>query len=129
LLDFFRGVHPWPQLYRLIDRLPTLSHFQRALADDDEVADAALRRGHGSRRGRPPVTEWDQFDELLATIADGVNSLRQTVIAVNTPKGKKVPPLTFAKRPLSAVERIERRRERAVLDEIVAKATPDYRPR
>jgi hypothetical protein len=124
LLDYFRGVRPWPQLFRLIERLPQLSHYARALADDDELAERAASYGQGPPRGRPPLHSWEPIDEVLATIADGVNALRNTIVAVNTPKGKKVPPLTTAKRPMTAAERAEARRDRIALDEIVAIATP-----
>lgn len=132
MLDYFRGDRPWPQLVRLLDRLPQLSNYARALADDDEVAEMLADRGHGPEEAkgrRPSVASWEPLDELLATMADGFNALRQTTIAVNTPKGKKIPPLTPTARPLTASERHERRLERQTLDEIVALATPDHAPR
>ncbi len=128
-MDYFRGERPWPQLFRLIDRLPQLSNYARAIQDDDDIADRLSDRGHGPKRARPPMSQWEPLDELLATITDGVNALRQTVIAVNTEKGKKVPPFVPTRRPLTAAERAERRRERETIDDIVALATPDYAPR
>jgi hypothetical protein len=131
-LDYFRGARPWPQLFRLLDRLPALSNYGRAVQDDLEVGERLADRGHGTeaaKHRRPDMSGWTELDELLATISDGVNAIRHTVIAVNTQKGKKVPPLVTTKRPLTALERAERRRERQVLDDIVAQATPDYAPR
>jgi len=37
LLDYFRGTRPWPQLIRLLRRLPMWSHYQAALLMDPEL--------------------------------------------------------------------------------------------
>ncbi|MGW4769861.1 hypothetical protein ACWEO2_17675 [Nocardia sp. NPDC004278] len=37
LLDYFRGRRPWPQLIRLLRRLPMWSHYQSALLMDPEL--------------------------------------------------------------------------------------------
>ncbi|MBF6333320.1 hypothetical protein [Nocardia transvalensis] len=48
LLDYFRGVRPWPQLVRLLRRLPMWSHYQSALLMDPDI---------GERRAREEIDE------------------------------------------------------------------------
>lgn len=61
---------------------------------------------------------------MLATITDAANAIRQTVIAAQTPKGKRPPQFKPSPRPLTARERVEQRRDRQTVAEIVAIATP-----
>lgn len=110
---------------RLVNRLPAWSNFGRALADDDE-----LHRWREDQRGpKTPekprrISDWTDFDELIATITDLGNALRTTIIAANSEKGKgpKFKPLA---RPKTAAERAEARRDRETVADIIAIALGD----
>lgn len=127
LLDFFRGVRPWPQLLRLLDRLPRHSHYKAAIANDEHLAQQLLDQTKPADRsagpGRPPITEYPVLAELLANQLDELRELHATLIAVNSKKGKrpKVPPTP---RPESAVMRLEKQRTMAILADIEQRMLP-----
>lgn len=91
---------------RLIDRLPEHSHYQRALADDDE-----LQRQFGSAGPRKPTLRaWSAERELRATLYDVASLIQVAIVSVNTPKGKQAPRFKPVRRPETAADRDERRR-------------------
>lgn len=125
LLDYFRGVRPWPQLLRLVEHLPPHSHFRRALADDDDLqARIDAQPKPPRRRSGPSLRDWDEHQELRAALADGFALVQQAVGASVTPKGKSPPKFTPVRRPRTAADRAQRRREEAVHAEIVAQVLP-----
>lgn len=127
LLDYFRGVRPWSQLVRLVENLPPYSKYKLALSDDDEIQRWRERRFNGKTPPpRPPsLDSWTVEDEIMGVLHDGFSLLRNTIISVNLPKGKQAPKFKPAKRPVTAAERAERRRDRDIHESIVRKVRPD----
>lgn len=128
LLDFFRGKRPWAQLVRIVERLGPWSHTGRAIADDDDLQrerEARLGvKAAAKRSGRPRLQDWSETDEILATLRDVAERISVTVVQVNTEKGKSKPRFTPVRRPRTAVDRAELRRDLDTVSEIVAAATP-----
>ncbi len=121
LLDWFRGRHPWPQLLRLLRRLPEHSQYQLAISDCDELyADVEP----APKRRRPPLQAWSAERELLATLHDVASLIQVAIVAVNTPKGKKAPSFKAVPRPETAADRARRRREQQTHAEIVEMFKP-----
>ena len=81
-------------------------------------------------RGKPPpprppsLRSWTVHDEILAAIHDLGEVLRTTMIALEMPKGKKAPSPKFAKRPKTAAERADSRRDREMAEGIVRQVLP-----
>jgi hypothetical protein len=126
-LDYFRGIRPWSQLIRLADHLPPYSHYKLALTDDDDLQRYREARYAGQKMPppRPPTLDsWTETDEIIAVLHDGFGILHHTLIAINTDKGKKPPKFVPARRPRTAAERAESRRDREQLDELRAKLRP-----
>ncbi len=109
--------------------LPSHSHYRRAVADDDdlqqEIERHAARSGTevGGRR-RPSVRDWTEHDELRACLTDVGNLIQQAIGASVTPKGKSPPKFKATRRPLTAADRAQHRREQATHSEIVSQMIP-----
>lgn len=106
LLDFFRVRRPWPQLTRLIERLPDHSHYKVAIHDDDELArrkldtepdDAPVRRGVDGR-------VWTPERAALTDVADILLGIRASLEAQRTGRAQPARPMP---RPKLARERLE----------------------
>ncbi len=125
LLDYFRGARPWAQLMRLVNTLPAWSHTGRAMADDDDLQRFRERKFGPTPAAGPRMTlsGWSEFDELLATINDAANSIKVTIAQSVTERGKPAPKFKPHRRPLTAADRAERRRDRDTVNDIVAIAT------
>jgi hypothetical protein len=96
----------------------------RALADDDELFARQYGADRPPKRGRPRLSEWDQFDELCATLRDAAERLAVVIASQNIPKGKSRPKFKPELRPRTASERAELMRDVATVAEIVEMATP-----
>ena len=97
----------WAKLARLIDRLPSDSHYMAAIAEDDEVAEAWLRAnpesGEKRRAGvRPKWTDMSAEAQLLMAVVERLDTLSHQVGGIEKPP-KPLP------RPASALERVRRR--------------------
>jgi hypothetical protein len=94
------------------------------MADDDELQ--RYREEHTPSHGKPRparLTEWTALDELISTIVDVGNMIRTTIAQANAPKGKRY---TFkpTRRPKTAAQRAEARKERDTVAEIVQMVRP-----
>ena len=111
-----------------MNSLGPYSHTGRAIADDDELQrerEATLGPAASKPpRGGPRLQDWDQFDELRAVIIDAAERVAVTVAQANTAKGQARPKYRPTKRPRTAAQRAEYRRDMDVAREIVAEATP-----
>ena len=123
LLDWFRGTRPWPQLLRLVDKLPPLSQFRRAVSDDDDLA-ARAAAGALTGPGKPTLQHWTELDDLKATIIDGFALVQLAIASQHTPKGKQPPKFRPTPRPKTAWHRAQRRRDEAAHQDIVAQVLP-----
>lgn len=98
-----RGSRPWQQLARLLERLPTSSHYKAALADDDELAE--LLGDVEPQQQSVPIAGYDPVVSRLDSLFDAVNLLRETFIASKQGKNGAPPQPVRAPRPETALER------------------------
>jgi hypothetical protein len=106
--------------------LPWDSAYKLAIADDEELArhEQAEAEGQDYVRTPPlPITQWDTYSELRASILDGLAMVARTIIAVNTPKGKQVPDFPRQQRPETAAQRLERQQRDMVMSMLEAKVS------
>lgn len=98
-----------------------------ALADDDELAENILSRQgseeEGPRRRPPSLLEWSLQTELLAGLYEAVQRLTSITIAANSDKGN-APKVTPLPRPVTAMDRLRRKREQEQLAAVVEMIRP-----
>jgi hypothetical protein len=74
LLDFFRGIHPWPKFDRLVGQLGERSRYAKALSDDEDLARRVLAESGSdsepTSKWRPANVEWSLMHELVAQQRD-----------------------------------------------------------
>ncbi|MFD3463761.1 hypothetical protein ACFWVM_28940 [Nocardia fluminea] len=127
LLDFFRGEFPWAKLARFLRQLPPGSRYQAAIDADFDIAEYTYARqqldadGDGRDEGEsgPQVSTSAGYDlsvQTLMTIADLIQQLQATLVAVNLPEGKAPPKPRFLPRPVTALDVV---RARHAVDEEV----------
>lgn len=119
----------WGDLLNLIDRLPRNSHFQAALAADEEYARqvAAVEAEHGSeaaREWRPPMETFSAEVEAAYHMANQLENLTSLVLGF---MGGKAAP-KFVKGPKTAIEEFQTRtyveRRQKKHDALVARLVP-----
>ncbi|RDI65764.1 hypothetical protein [Nocardia pseudobrasiliensis] len=125
LLDFFRGSLPWTKLWRFLAQVPDGSRYRASQAMDLDLAEHILEvedetggvAAQSADEG--PILRssagYDLNVQVLMTIADLIQQLNATLIAVNLPPDKSPPKIHPLPRPVSAVEVVRARRERADL--------------
>jgi hypothetical protein len=127
LLSVFRGQFSWRKLEVLLERLPWDSAYKLAITDDEESAahylnildEAGLPDDEDTRRiNQVPLDQWNQFAELRASILDGLMLVARTIVMVNTPKGRTVPPIKSQPRPETAIDRVRRKNRDTVMTEL-----------
>jgi hypothetical protein len=120
----------WAFSLNLVDHLPRTSAYANAVAQDDELAEAALNAAPEGTRVRlgsraVPMTEWSPEVEALSTVVDRLAEVINAVV-VNHPSGKGKP--TRANpypRPVTAVDRARARRRRQAAADLEAQLFPD----
>ncbi|MEV6321370.1 hypothetical protein AB0M45_09260 [Nocardia sp. NPDC051787] len=103
LLDYFRGVRPWPQLVRLLRRLPMWSHYQSALLMDPELGERRAREEPPEDDAAPPPLAPLHYDLpalLMLRQIDVTKELIRTVASAFSTHA--VPPLPPEPRPTTA---------------------------
>lgn len=92
LLDWFRGVRPWPQLLRLLDRLPAGSRYVAAILDDEDLARARIEAGvePPPHRSTPPLLGETPERMLLRAVLSGLHRVEHAIFAAQV--GKKAGP-------------------------------------
>lgn len=117
VLDFFRQVYPWSQLYRFLERLPPESHYKAARAMDFELAQAMLDRPPPEG---PPVPLGPQGYShgiyLQMATVEAIRSLDYTLKTVN---GNKPPYPSMLERPKTAYQILDLERDRAEVDRVL----------
>jgi len=129
LLDFFRGRHSWRKLANLLKRLPSTSQMVEALADDDEVGEAALRELEAEQKGKKPkgksgprLSEYSADVARLDVISDQLQGIQRVLamMATHKPQAQIRP----ARRPETAFDRAKWRarvnRHDALVSEVEA---------
>lgn len=114
LLAWFRGVRPWPQLLRLVDRLPEGSRFQAAVVDDEDLARERVQAGAEPPAGKalPPLEGETQDRALLRMVVSLLMRVEHAVYAAAAGKKAGSPP-----RPLPFPETAEDRVREAIADD------------
>lgn len=94
------------------------------MADEDSVAEL-LKRQSTDGDDAPPMSfvDWTPERDLLTTIADILNQLHATLVAVNSKKGDR-PNIEPLPRPISVVEKVERKQIKEMHNDIVSKFLP-----
>lgn len=109
----------WRELLTLIDHLPSDTHMNKLLSQDEEYMRRVLKAQNGSSN-RPSMADWSQTNALLANLIDAVN--RNTVVTqtvAGTTKGPK-PSYDPYPRPATAADGLEDRMRREAHEEMNA---------
>lgn len=110
LLDFFRGSRPWPQLERILARLPRYSHFYAGLMDNDDAVGTLVGDDDGEGRSEFGLRDWTYDRELLSVLINEVRALKAvTVAGITRDKAEQPSMMPF---PTTAVDRVRERRRR-----------------
>lgn len=114
LTDWFTGrdAPSWGKLNRLASQLPPHGRFKAALLDDDEYAESiGVPDDNDEDDGKRRVgfLDYDPTYARLTDIADLLISLRDTLIAVNSDKGKAPKNTKYMTRPETAFDRLRKR--------------------
>lgn len=121
LLDFFRGRYSWRKLRVLMQKLPSTSLMNEAMAQDDELAAEFIGTIEDHKDPGPRLTEYTLTVERLDVLSDQIKSLAATIISVAGGKPGQPRP---AKRPETALSRARDARALArhnsLLDEVAA---------
>jgi hypothetical protein len=112
----------WRFLLNLIEHLPRDSAFAEAVASDDELAQSRVEQGDLPGAAGPSIADYTPVVEAIAALYDRVGQL--IVVTAAAAGAKKPPNPKPYPRPVTALDRARRRASRAVISDIVAKATP-----
>jgi hypothetical protein len=113
----------WRRLLNFIDGLPRNSAFVEAMSNDVELAEAMAVFDPPTSAVRL-VSEWSPTVETLTTILDRLGELIQTVAVVGRAKPGRVP---SAPRPVTAMDRVRKRRREMKHKSLVSRLLPDNR--
>lgn len=105
----------------MVEGLPRDSHYVAAVADDDEVAEQAGPQP--SKRQPPPLTDWTPEVERLTNLEDLIRNL--VALANAQVSGKNPKPPKPSLRPETALQRIEKRMDRAEYERLARVLFPD----
>lgn len=117
----------WRELLNYIDMLPTDSHKNRLITQDEEHMEAILASQKGNRGdAKPSMADWGQLESMVAVLIDAVN--RNTEVTHAVAPGKKQP-LRIANypRPATAAEKVERDMQKKQHEEMVNLLLPGKR--
>lgn len=124
----------WGRLLSVIDRLPGHSHYNAAVATDEEHArlmaeSIAARKAAGEETEDtgPSLTTWTPEVAALTRVVDELKNVRYAVIASQVGKKAGDPPKP-EKRPVTAIQaaikRAEHARRKAAHESLVARVLP-----
>lgn len=128
LLAWFRGDRPWPQLLRLLDRLPEGSRYVAAILDDEDLARARIEAGvePPPRRSAPPLLGETAERMLLRAVLSTLQGVEHAVFAAQIGKkaGPRPKPLPG---PETAEDRLRDRQGTQDLFDLFDAMTPHWR--
>lgn len=117
----------WRELINYIDLLPTDTHKNRLLTQDEEHMEAIIASQKGDLGDtKPSMAQWGQLESMVAVLIDAVN--RNTEVTHAVAPGKKRP-LRIAPypRPATAAEKVEMQIQKKKHEEMVALLLPGKR--
>lgn len=128
LLDWFRGRRPWPQLARLLNRLPEGSRYVAVILDDEDLAAERIAAGvePPTPRKRPPLEGETQDRMLLRALVSAVHRVEHAVYAAQAGKKAGKPPRPLPG-PDTADERVRDRLADQELEALFDQVTPWWR--
>lgn len=110
------------RILRLINQLPQASRFNAAVANNPEhVEQIVAATGGQQSEYSPPLSEWHIENDQLATVADKLDILIGTLIAVNGGKPGKTQP---SPRPKTAFKDARMKIRKAQHKRLVARMLP-----
>jgi hypothetical protein len=115
--DLWRG-RRWREMLGYIDGLPSDTHMNRLLSQDEEYMEMVLKKA-GDRVTGPSMAEWSQTNALLAKVIDSINRLALITQAVAQTRGPR-PSFNPEPRPVTAAEKIRNRMQRQAHEEMKA---------
>lgn len=114
----------WRRLLNLIEFLPRDSAYIEALSNDEEIAQQLLDKQIPERPPQRRMSEYSAVVEVLSLVADRIAELIGTVAASRGIKPRRIQP---APRPVTALERLRKRRRRIRHRSLVSKLLPHKR--
>lgn len=128
LLDWFRGLRPWPQLARLLRRFPEGSRYFAAILDDEDLAEQRIAEGvePPAPRKRPPLEGETQDRMLLRAAVSALHRVEHAVFAAQVGKkaGRAPRPLPG---PETADERVREVHAIAEVEDLFDQVSPGWR--
>ena len=129
VLDFFRGVLPWPKLVRLAFRFPIDGFFRAEYEMDYERAGAVLEAEEADKQARrdrgetvldvPPPMSTLGFSTEVSTLTNIYDALRALTVTVCNLAGAKAPSPIPSKRPRTALDDLRQRHEMSMTDDLL----------
>ena len=110
----------WRRLLNIIDGLPRNWAFVEAVTSDEEWAETVLKHPQPPAPARV-MSQWSPELEMLTNVYDRLGELIQVVAASHGGKPRRVP---AAPRPVTALDRVRRRRARQQHLRLVAQVLP-----
>lgn len=113
--------HQWGRILRLINQLPQASRYYAAVANDEEHVALLVKaqEGQPARKHTPPMSQWSQEVDVLASIHDGIQHLIGVTVAVS---GNRAPTAVPYSRPETAFDKIRENQKmekhQAVVDRV-----------
>lgn len=121
VLDVFRDGMSVDAALDFIDGLPQSSRFSAAVADDDDFAALFGDVDDAAKPGPPRMTEWSPEVAALVALIDRVEELIGVQVAR---AGKRPPARPPYPRPVTAMERVKKRRSAQRHRDLVARVLP-----
>jgi hypothetical protein len=131
LLDWFRGLRPWPQLARVLDHLPEGSRYRAAILDDEDLALERIEAGiePPTSTATPPLEGETQDRMLLRALVSTAQRIEHATYAVHAKKGAAGRPPRPLRGPQTAEDRLREQYADADVEDLFDQVTPGWRDR
>jgi len=121
ILDWFRGRYPLRQLGRVIERLPSHSHYKAAVWDDDDAAEFLASLPTSKTFG---LLDWTPERAQNAQIIEYLAAIHSRLVAQSSKNGKG-PKVHPQPRPKTSVDRLDHIRLMAQHETLTAILLPN----